>query len=123
MGNDYYHDITNALQGNAPGLKGVPLDRLDWYGSSAVLEIYESTSGSDREEIIRAMGHIVESGKESPTVVAQVLHIAASLDLAQIQPSIEKLERTARASEEPVRSAIDTYKAFRQVNSLPRQFR
>ena len=120
---NYYDEITNALQGMTQDLRGVPIDRLDWYGSSAVLEIYESTSGLDREEIIRAMGLIVESGKESPTVIAQVLHIAASLDLAQIQPSIEKLERTARASEEPVRSAIDTYNAFRQVNSLPRQSR
>jgi hypothetical protein len=116
MGTDYYVAITNALQGNARGLEGVPVARLDWYGSGAVLEMYESTAGADREEIIRAMGRIVESGIESPTVIAQVLHLAASLDLAQIQPSVERLERTALASEEPVKSAIQTYKSFRQFN-------
>jgi hypothetical protein len=121
MGTDYYHEITNALQGRAPGLEEVPPDRLDWYGSSAVLEMYESTSGLDREEIIHAMGSIVESGNVPPIVVAQVLHIAASLDLAQIQPNVERLGRTALASEEPVRSAMETYNAFRQVNSLPRE--
>jgi hypothetical protein len=116
MGMNYYAEITNTLEGKVPGLRDVPADHLDWYGVGAVLELYESTAGSDREEIISAIGKIVEHGRESPMVIAQVLHLAASLDLAQIQPSVERLERTALASEEPVKSAIQTYNSFRQFN-------
>jgi hypothetical protein len=121
MGNNYYHEITSALQGQIPGLEGIPSARIDWYGSSAVLELYDSTSGSDREEIIRAMGQIVEAGKEPPIVVAQVLHIAASLDLAQIEPNVARLQHTSLASMEPVKSALRTYTAYRQASSLSRR--
>jgi hypothetical protein len=117
MGTDYYHEITKVLQGQVAGFEGIPRERLDWGPSSAVLAMYGATSGHERDEIIRAMGQIIENTAEPPFVIAQVLHIAACLDIAQIEPSVEKLRITAIASQEPVRSALQTYRSFRQLKN------
>lgn len=118
VGTSYYYDkIVMTLKGKTPEFKNVPHERLDWSGSGAVLDIYEKTSGQERDDIIRAIGQIVAEGKQPPAIIAQVLHIAASLDIAQIEPSVKQLKAQTIASEEPVRSAITNYLAFRQVRT------
>ena len=117
MGIDYYHEITRVLQGKTSQFESIPSDRLDWAPSSVVLAMYGATSGSERDEIIRAMGQIVAHATEPATVIAQVLHIAACLDIAQLDPSVEALQRTAMASQEPVQSAVQTYRSFRRLRN------
>jgi hypothetical protein len=118
MATDYYQKITSVLQGKTAHFEAIPPDRLDWGPSSVVLAMYGATSGDEREAIIRAMGEIIADATEPPVVIAQVLHIAACLDLAQIEPSVEKLHVSPIASQEPVQSALQTYRSFRQLRSL-----
>jgi hypothetical protein len=117
MGMDYYHEITTVLQGKSSQFENIPSERLDWAPSSVVLAMYSATSGSERDEIIRAMGQIVANATEPPPVIAQVLHIAACLDIAQLDPSVETLQKTTIASQEPVQSALQTYRSFRRLRS------
>lgn len=110
----YYSEITHLLRGRTPAFEGTHRDRLDWAGSSALLDLYDKTSGQAREEIIRAMGQIIEENKEPPFVIAQLLHIAASLELSQIQASIERLQAKKPQSVD-VQDGIKNYLAFRKL--------
>jgi hypothetical protein len=112
MGMDYYREITTVLQGKTSQFERIPADRLDWAPSSVVLAMYSATSGTERDEIIRAMRQIVANAAEPAAVIAQILHIAACLDIAQLDPSVETLQRTSLASQEPVQSALQTYRSF-----------
>src|SRR5438093_6697878 len=96
----YYTKIVEMLQGRTPELQGTPPERLDWAGSGAVLDLYKKTSGSERGEIIHAMEQILEEHKQPSLIMAQVIHIAASLDIAQLEPHIEKLKSIADSLEE-----------------------
>ena len=111
----YYDQIVLTLKGETPELAGTPYERLDWSGPGALLNLYGRTSGQHRDEIIRAMGQILEEATQPPAILAQVLHIAANLDLAQIEPSVQKLRVTTIAAEEPVKSAVKNYFAFRNI--------
>lgn len=117
MGMDYYHEITTVLQGKTSQFEHISADRLDWAPSSVMLTMYSATSGSERDEIIRAMGQIVANATEPAAVIAQVLHVAACLDIAQLDPSVETLQKTTMASQEPVQSALQTYRSFRRLRS------
>lgn len=111
-----YHDqILLTLKGETPEFADITYERLDWSGVEAVLNLYGRTSGPDRDAIIQAMGRIVEEAAQPPELLAQVLQIAASLDIAQIEPAVKKLAATALATEEPVKSAVTNYLAFRSV--------
>lgn len=114
----YYDEITRTLQGQTPALRAIPTDRLDWSGSGAVLELYDKTSGTDRENVIRAIGVIIDKATEPPSVIAQVIHIASSLNLAQLEPSVLRLRTTSLASVEPVRTALTNYFAYRQLSAI-----
>jgi len=117
MGMDYYHEITTVLQGKTAQFESIPADRLDWAPSSVVLAMYSATSGSERDDIIRAMGQIVARATEPAAVIAQVLHIAACLDIAQLDPSVETLQKTTMASQEPVQSALQTNRSLRRLRN------
>lgn len=112
---EYREKIIQMLQGKAPELNGgIPDDRLDWNGFGAVLSLYHQTSGQERNNIISAMEQIIEKAQEPPPVLAQVIHIASSLDLAQLDSSVQKLQSEQIASQEPLRSAIKDYITIRQ---------
>lgn len=113
----FYDAVVRLLVGEDPELGDPSLDRLDWAGVSAVLRLYEQTEGAEREAVIRALGRIIEDGRQEPFVVAQVLDLASSLDLSQVQPSVRRLGERALAAEEPVRGALDNYLAFRRLRT------
>ena len=113
-GISYKEKIITRLHGDTQELEAIPKERLDWTGCGAVLDLYDQTSGREREEFIRAMGKIIEEGKEPPFVIAQVLHIAASMGLSQIEPSVKSLQEKEIAAVEVVRSAIDAYNSMRE---------
>jgi len=112
---DYYQLVQDTLLGKTPATAGIPAERLDWSGLGAVLRLYEAASGPERDQLVQALGRIIEEGKGPPSLLAQVLHLAASLDLAQLEPSVQKLKTKAAASQEPVQSALANYLAFRQL--------
>jgi hypothetical protein len=113
---EYRKLIPLTLLGQTAELQAIPVQRLDWSGSGAVLELYDKTSGPERDSIIRAMGLIIEEGADPPIVLAQVLDIATSLDLAQIEPSVQVLKSKPVALDPLVQAAIDEYLTFRQLN-------
>ena len=118
----YYDEIIDALTGETPQLRGIPKQRLDWSGCAAVLELYDKTwVRGDREDFIRDMGRVIEDTEDRlpPYVVAQVLHIATSLEIAQVAPNVQKLSSKVTGSKEPVKTAIGNYLAFRQLRVLP----
>jgi hypothetical protein len=118
--NGYSESIVRILKGQTAELQEFK-ERLDWSGSGAVLEMYNSTSGVEREQFISALGQIIEEGEEPAPVIAQLIHIASSLNITQIEPSIRKLKTRTVASEEPVRGAIQNFLAYRnlRVHGIP----
>lgn len=78
------------------------------------LLLYHSTSGKEREKIIRAMGKSIERSKD-PEILAQLIYIATSLDLAQIEPAIEKIKNKPVANRDIVNLAIFTYFNHKQL--------
>ena len=120
MATNYYEKITDTLHGKTPELSEIPEERLDWSGLTALLKLFHKTSGQDRQEIIQAMGQIIEGGEEPPHIIAQLLQIVSSLDLAELEPSVERLEEKYVAQEEPLRSAISNFKAYRKLNTQSR---
>jgi hypothetical protein len=117
---NYYSEITNTLQGRTPALRDIQQDRLDWSGMSALLELIDKTSGQDRKDLISAMEQIIEAGEEPPHVIAQVIQVATSLDLAEVEPSIRKLQSKEIAAEESIQKAINDYIAYRNSNTQER---
>ncbi len=112
---NYQKQIIQTLKGETPEFADTTYERLDWSGVEAVLNLYGRTSGPDRDAMIQAMGRIIEEAAQPPELLAQVLLIAASLDIAQIEPAVNKLAATALATEEPVKSAVMNYLAFRSI--------
>ncbi|HVF50533.1 MAG TPA: hypothetical protein VNA19_10630 [Pyrinomonadaceae bacterium] len=105
----YEEKITNALRESAHG-------RFDWGGSGAVLELYESAGGEERDELIRAIGRIIEED-EDPSVVAQLIHIASSLDIAQVEPNVEHLKEKHPEEDDIVGKAVSNFLALRRFRA------
>lgn len=114
----YERAILDALQGQTDDLRALPPERLDWAGSGALLALYRKTSGSDREALIRAIGQLIEKHPAPPAVIAQLVNLASSLDLAQVEPQVRRLQAEPVAAEEPLKGALTNYLAFRQLNAL-----
>src|SRR5262245_29583868 len=115
----YYQAILDKLQGRTDELRTIPPERLDWAGPGALLELYRKASGRERSSLIRAIGQIIEDQAASPPVLAQLIQIASSLDLAEVEPQVRKLRERAVAADEPLRGAITNYLAFRKLNTSP----
>src|SRR5438552_1554525 len=113
--NGFYQTILDTLQGQTDQLRTIPPERLDWAGPGALLQLYRKTSGSDRSALIRAIGQVIQEHRAPPSVLAQLIQIASSLDLAEIEPHVRKLQGQAIAAEETLRDAIANYLAFRQL--------
>jgi hypothetical protein len=90
-------------------------ERLDWTGTSALLELYRQTSGTDRSEMIRAIGQVIHDHPGPETMIAQLINIASGLDLAQVEPEVRKLQNLPMATQEPLRGAIANYLAYREL--------
>lgn len=114
---DYYSDILEMLEGTTPELQEIPSERLDWSGISAVLELYDSTAGEDRDAIIGAFGKVIEDASTSSRIRAQVLLIVTSLELTQLETSIHGIRDKDFASEDLVQSAITNYEVSRTLRS------
>ncbi len=115
----FYQTILETLQGRTEELRDIPLERLDWAGPGALLDLYRSTSGKDREALIGAMGRVIRDHPAAPAVIAQLVQIASGLDLAQVEPQVRQLQDEPFAADEPLRGAITNYLAFRGLNTSP----
>jgi hypothetical protein len=113
---EYYGEIKDALSGADLVRQGVPAERLDWGGTSAVLDLFDRTSGPERGEFINALGRIIEEASEPP-VVAQVIDIVASLDISELAPVVAKV-RQRKVGEDPnVSAAVANFQAFRELKT------
>jgi hypothetical protein len=112
----YYQAILDTLQGQMDQLRVIPPERLDWAGAGALLELFRQTSGNDRSALIRAMGQVIEDHRAPAPVLAQLVQIASSLDLAEVEPQVRKLATQPIAAQEPLRDAINNYLAFRRLH-------
>lgn len=97
----YYQAILDTLQGRTDQLRTIPPERLDWAGPGAFLELYRKTSGGSRSALIRAIGQVIQDHPAPPPVLAQLIQIASSLDLAEVEPQVRKLQAEAIAAQEP----------------------
>src|SRR5260370_26520875 len=116
----YYQIVLDTLQGQTDQLKAVPPERLDWAGSGAMLDLFHQTSGENRAELIRAIGQVIRKHPAPPAVIAQLIHIASSLDLAEVESQVRELNPKPFASHEPVKGAIANYLAYRNLK-IPAQ--
>lgn len=114
---NYYQAIIDMLQGESDQLRVIPPERLDWAGPGALLEMYRKTSGNDRNALIQAMGQVIQNHQAPPSVLAQLIQIASSLDLAEVEPHVRNLRAKVIAGHEPLQSAITNYLAFRDLNT------
>ena len=114
--NRYSQAILDTLQGRTKDLRPIPPERLDWAGPGALLELYDRTSGTERTEIIRAMGQVIRSHRAPPAVLAQLVDIASSLGIAEVEPEVRALRKHPVASQEPLQKAIANYLTFRELS-------
>lgn len=120
----YEELIVRMLEGRTPELEEIPPDRLDWDGVSAVLALYDGTSGLERHAIIEAIGRVIDDGTAPSLVLADLVSLAASLDLAQLQPNVERLRHRLRMEPLPqedaamLEQAVTTFLAYRQLAGL-----
>jgi len=115
----YYRAIVDVLEGNTDELRTITPERRDWGGPGALLEIYHSTSAGERAEMIRAIGQVIQDHPAAPTVIAQLVNLAAALDLAEVEPHVRRLQAQEAARKEPLSGAIRNYLAFRKLNTSP----
>lgn len=112
MGGSYRENIIQALRGETKELKDIPASRLDWAGPGMVLEMFNDSLGQERDQFIGALGQIIEEGREPLDLLAQVVHMAASLNLGQLYSHVSMLAQKPVAKSEPLRGAIENYLVF-----------
>src|SRR4051812_22640512 len=100
--NPFYQQILDTLQGDTEELRAIPRDRLDWAGPGALLDLFRKTSGGDRRALIGAVGQVIQKHAAPPPVLAQLIQIASSLDLAEVEPEVRKLQSLPLAADEPL---------------------
>ena len=115
---EYFKEINDALRGQALRDKGVPPERVDWGGTSVVLDLFDSaTSAPERGEFVQALAKIIDESPEAP-VVAQVIHIASSLDILDVQPNVAKVRGRKEVGADPaVVAAVNNYEVFRNLRT------
>lgn len=110
----FYDAIVDRLTGRTPDLRAIPPERLDWWGIEAVLRLFNQTAGEEREALIDALGDIITED-DQPIVVAQVVHLVASLDLAQLEPVVARLRDRSLVQDDIVKAEVNTYFAYRAL--------
>jgi hypothetical protein len=111
----YYRAILDTLQGRTEELRTIPPERLDWTGVGALLALIRRTSGKDRTAMIRSIGQVIRNHPASPGVIAELVNIASSLDLAEVEPEVRRLQATPFGDQQPLRDAITNFLAFRAL--------
>jgi hypothetical protein len=111
--------IVDTLQGHAIKLRQIPQEQLDWEGVSSLLAIYRQTSGKNRSDLIRAIGAEIEDGLAPKPVLAQLIQIASSLDLAEVEPQVRELQSKPVAVDQLLHAAITNFLTFRQMSASP----
>jgi hypothetical protein len=117
MNKSHHQAILEAFQGRSDQLRETPAARLDWAGTGMILQLFERTSGKDRASFIEAVGRIIEEHPLPPAAIAELIHIASSLDLAQVEPQVRKLQTQVFASQKNVKRAITNYLALRDFSA------
>jgi hypothetical protein len=115
----HYQAIINALEGQTDQLRDIPAARRDWAGTGTVIQLFESTSGKNRAAFIDAVGQVIENHPLAAPTIAELIHIACSLDLAQVEPQVRKLQVQKFAAQEDVKKAITNYLALRTFSAAP----
>ena len=109
--------IEEALQGRSDRLREIPANRLDWAGTGTILQLFVSTSGKDRGRFIEAVGRIIEEHALPAAAIAELINIASSLDLAQVEAQVRKLQTQAVAAQDDVKRAITNYLGLRDFSA------
>ena len=91
----------------------------NWEGSSKILLMYRMARGCSRDEIIGAIKEIIKDADEQPAILAELLHIAMALDIAQIDEDVIALRSKSISKESPLCDAIRNYEAAIKVACLP----
>jgi hypothetical protein len=113
--------IVDTLQGRTAKLREIPPERLDWEGVGSLLALYRQTSGKNRSDLIQAIGAEIEDGSAPKPVLAQLIQIASSLDLSEVEPQIRELQSKPVATDQLLRDAITNFLTFRQMSASPEQ--
>lgn len=111
--------ILKTLEGETPELSQIPPARRDWSGTAALYELFDRTAGEDREAMIRAMGQLIRQHPAPESVIAELVDIATSLDLAQVEPDVRALQENGVAATEPLRGTVSNYLALRKLSRTP----
>lgn len=112
----YQQRIVDTLEGKIPELRNIPRERLDWNGTCVFFSWYGGLSGKDRDSAIKAIGRIIEDSREDPATIAEVVDLATSLDLTQLEPQVKKLQKSPIVKIEFVKEAIDGFFAPIELN-------
>ena len=112
---NFHRAVLDTLQGSTGDLDKISPERLDWAGTSAFLNLYHRTTGRDRRDLIGAIGDVIEQHQARPEVLALLIQIASSLDIAEVEPEVRRLRAAPIAEREPLRAAISNYLSFRQL--------
>ncbi|HEY7033081.1 MAG TPA: hypothetical protein VH482_17170 [Thermomicrobiales bacterium] len=117
---DYADLIVRSLKGEVDELAGIPSGRLDWNGVSAVMALYAGSANEERTAVIEAIGRVIDDDNLAPSIRAEVVDLAANLDISQVEASVLRLEQSSVAEEPVVRDAVTHYLAVRQMGVLLR---
>ncbi len=106
---DYKQLIVDALEG-----KDVPEERrerhLNYFGGyELVILLYNATSGDKRDSFIKAMGQIIEDDAQSLITRVQVIDLARSWDISELEASVRKIADTPEASEDPLKGVVQGF--------------
>ena len=111
--NEQYDKIVAALSGTPPDLPDTDRRWIDWEGIRVILEMYRKTTGTTRDEMIQALGDILDHAEQHPPeIAAQVLSIVTALQLTQLHTEVLRLKGKDIARTGVLRSEVDRYFAY-----------
>jgi hypothetical protein len=117
---DYADLIVRSLKGETDELAAIPSNRLDWNGVSAVMALYAGSADEERTAVIEAIGRVIDDEDLEPSIRAEVVDLAANLDISQVESSVLRLGQSPVATEPTVHDAVTHYLAVRQLGVLLR---
>ena len=114
---NYYTLILDTLEGTSHEFTRAQFskERLDWAGPGVLLDLFGSTSGDSRKEFIAAIGKILGEHRAKADTLAQLVDIASSLDIAEVQADVESLQKDPISRQEPLHGSVHNYLAYRRL--------
>jgi hypothetical protein len=91
-------------------------ERVDWAGASALLDLIDRTAGPERTKFIRSMGTVLHRKDVAPEVIAQLVQLASSLNLAEREPDVLAID-PAMAGPTPVKEEVANFLTFRRLRA------